>query len=59
MRAAAVATHALKLKARDGTACHPKSAGSGTRDKRPNADGNVIDPEGRCHAVDRAPRRRW
>jgi hypothetical protein len=28
------------------TACHPKSAGSGTRDKRPNADGNVIDPKG-------------
>ena len=37
------------------SASHPESAGSGTRDKRPDADGNIIDPKrGAAHAIGRS-----
>ena len=36
------------------SASHPESAGSGTRDKRPDADGNIIDPKrGAAQAIGR------
>ena len=37
------------------SASHPENAGSGTRDKRPDADGNIIDPKrGAAHAIGRS-----